>query len=300
MYRSQSDWERILETWSQPLGKVEDEKASRAVTAIERAVTNSSALGRRNVRTFVQGSYRNNTGVRQESDVDVAVLCTDTFYFNDLPPPHTRGSLQITDATYDYSDFRNDVESALVTQFGRAAVKNGNKAFNVKENTYRVDADVVPCFEYRRYYQGSFGLTYDKGICLFARDGTFITNYPEQQHQNGLRKEETTYYRFKPLVRAIKKLSCEMEDEGYNSAKAMKSFLLECLVWNVPDATFFAYGMWQRTANALSWISESAAYNSAFLLEENGIKPLFGITKNWTADQVQNFAYDARKYIGAI
>ncbi|MEG3179558.1 nucleotidyltransferase domain-containing protein [Sphingomonas sp. LT1P40] len=299
MYRAKTDWESTLTAWSQPLGKVEDEKAARAITAIQRAVANSNALGRHTVRTFVQGSYRNNTGVRQESDVDVGVLCPDTFHYNDLPSPHTRLSLGISDASYSYGDFRDDVEDALVTQFGRVAVKSGNKALNVKENTYRVDADVVPCFEYRRYRDSGYGLTYDAGICLTARDGTFITNYPEQQYQNGIKKDEAAYYRFKPMVRAVKKLSCEMEEEGVDAAKPMKSFLIECLVWNLPVPIFLSSNMWERVAEVLKTIEDMATYSSASMLEENAIKPLFGGTSAWTSHQVQRFAYEARRYIGA-
>jgi len=40
----------------------------------------------------------------------------------------------------------------LVDRFGRAVVKRGNRAFNIRENTYRVEADVVPLFEFRQYW----------------------------------------------------------------------------------------------------------------------------------------------------
>jgi hypothetical protein len=297
--RSASEWESTLTTWSQPLGKVEDEKAQRAITAIERAVANSAALADKYVQPFVQGSYLNKTGVRQESDVDVCVLSRRTFHMNSIPAPHTRASLGISDATYDFNQLRSDVEAALVAGFGRAAVKNGNKAFNVRENTYRVEADVVPCFEYRHYLVEYGQLKYEEGTCLIARDGTFITNFPMQQHRNGLRKDESTHYRFKPMVRAVKKLCCEMADEGIGAAKPMKSFLLESLVWNVSDDTFTAPSVRQRVNDVLYIIEVMTGYDKgASYKEENGIKPLFSIASGWTPQQAADFASAARKYLG--
>ena len=53
--------------------------------------------------------------------------------------------------SYRYSDYRNDLQSALVAHFGQAAVVRGDKAFTVRETTRRVEADVVAAFEHRRY-----------------------------------------------------------------------------------------------------------------------------------------------------
>jgi hypothetical protein len=297
--RTASEWETTLTAWSQPLGKVEDEKAQRAIDAVQRAIANNNKLADKRVESFVQGSYLNKTGVRQESDVDVCVLSHRTFYFNDLPSPHTRLSLGITDATYLYDEFRNNVEAALVSQFGRAAVKNGNKAFNVRENTYRVEADVVPCFEYRHYLTAFGQLRYEEGTCLFARDGSFITNFPIQQHRNGLLKDQDTHYQFKPMVRAIKKLSCEMEDEGIEAAKPMKSFLIESLVWNVSNDQFYASTIRDRVNNVLDIIRIMTGYdNGSSYKEENGIKPLFTNSSGWKPQEVSRFAAAAQKYIG--
>ena len=41
--------------------------------------------------------------------------------------------------------FKTDIERALRDRFGALNVVRGEKAINIKENTYRVSADVVPC-----------------------------------------------------------------------------------------------------------------------------------------------------------
>ena len=83
----------------------------------------------------------------------------------------------ISDAGYSFSQFKNDLEAALVDRFGRAVVKRGNKAFNIRENTYRVEADVVPLFEFRQYWESE---NYRAGVALVTDQGRRIENYPQR------------------------------------------------------------------------------------------------------------------------
>src|SRR3989344_6131160 len=117
------------------------------------------ALSSKSVSVFPQGSYRNRTNVGSESDVDIGVLCTNTFHF-DLPDGFTREYFGLNSpATYSHSEYKNNLHEALSSHFGTKAVVRGNKAFDVHENSYRVDADVVSLFEYRRYHKDGSYLT---------------------------------------------------------------------------------------------------------------------------------------------
>jgi len=136
------DWEGQFRDWAGPPGKTESDRCDSAVSAIRNAVKASSRLASHNVSVFSQGSYRNNTNVRKDSDVDIGLLCTDT-YFYDLAEGTTAESLNIVPANYGYDQFKNEVEEALVGYFGRSAVKRGNKAFDIHETTYHVEADVA-------------------------------------------------------------------------------------------------------------------------------------------------------------
>ena len=92
--------------------------------------------------------------VRQDSDVDVGILCDETFFF-ELPSGATASQFGIsTPAAYPYHQFNNKVEQAMVGHFGRAAVTRGNQGLKVRATSYHVEADVVPVFEYRRYGKG--------------------------------------------------------------------------------------------------------------------------------------------------
>ncbi len=224
------DWEGTFTTWAQPPGPAEQERSERAINAIEDAVAGSAQLSRRSIRTFAQGSYANRTNVREDSDVDVCILCSDTYYY-DLPDGLTIADIHGVAASYPYSQYKNETETALVEHFGRANVERGNKAFDIHENTYRVDADAVACFEYRLYYYDFNGrLGYHKGTALVTdREGERVTNFPKQQYDNGVAKNESTGRRFKPLVRVVKKLRNEMDDAGIAEAGPIASFLLESL-----------------------------------------------------------------------
>ena len=73
--------------------------------------------------------------------------------------------------------FKNELGAALVDHFDRATVKRGNKAFNIRENTYHVEADVVPLFEFRQYLESR---DYRAGVALMTDKGRRIENYQER------------------------------------------------------------------------------------------------------------------------
>ena len=228
------DWEAQFRAWAKPPGKTEEERCDNAASAIRNAIKASDKLRARGVSVFAQGSYRNNTNVRKDSDVDIGILCTDTFFF-DLPEGATRDTFQIASASYSYSTFKDEVEEALINYFGRSAVTRGNKAFDVHETSYHVEADVAAFFEHRRYCaDGSFL----EGVELRTdRENMRVINWPEQHYANGCRKNNDTGTRFKSIVRVLKALSNEMT-ESRVSGGDIPGFLIECLVWNVLNTNF--------------------------------------------------------------
>jgi len=139
-------------TWAAIPSDTQQQKCDNAVRAIREAIDLSTPLAARSLSVFAQGSYRNRTDVRNESDVDICVLYRGTFFF-DLPSgvsPQSVGASVPADYTFDR--YRPQVLSALVQHFGAGSVRSGTKAITVQANTYRVIADVVPCFEYHWYH----------------------------------------------------------------------------------------------------------------------------------------------------
>lgn len=298
--RTRRNWEHVFSTWSKPPGKTEQERCNRAVRAVQEAAAVDPTLAARTVRAFPQGSYQNRTSVRQDSDVDVCVLCEDTFYY-DLPAGISAEDVGIFPATYKFRNYKNDVERALVSRFGQASVRRGNKAFDVNENSSLVDADAAPCFAYRLYFSGPTGaLRYYEGTALIADNtGRRITNFPQQQYYNGVAKNQATNRRFKRAVRIVKKLSHEMEEAGSTSAKSMSSFLIESLIWNAPDHLFSSPSLRSMTQGVIAhlWQHTRTDATCHAWKEENGIKILFHSSQSWTRSQTNQFLYDVWNYM---
>ena len=67
------DWETTFRLWSKPSSDTEEEKCNNTERMIRAAISESPVLSKRNVEVFAQGSYKNNTNVRQDSDVDIKI-----------------------------------------------------------------------------------------------------------------------------------------------------------------------------------------------------------------------------------
>ncbi len=302
--QTRTNWENKFSMWSKPPGKAEQNRCNRAVEAIKDAVRRDYNLENKTVITFPQGSYRNRTNVRQDSDVDVCVLCEDTFFY-DLPAGISDEYVGFYPATYKFGSYKNDVERALVNCFGRANVKRGNKAFDVNESSNRIDIDAVPCFTFRQYYHeiGTGKLYYHEGIALIP-DNThhLITNFPIQQFNNGVSKNNATNRRFKKTVRIVKNLRHEMEETGFASSRVMVSFLIESLIWNVPNNLFYTASLSEMIQGVITYLwncTQTVATCNSWK-EVNGIKYLFHDSQSWTCSQVNQFIIDAWNYINPV
>lgn len=303
-----STWETLFFEWAKPLGKTEQARCENAESVIHNAVKNSDALKNRSITVFTQGSYRNRVNIRQDSDVDVGVLCDDSFFY-DLPTgetPNMRGFS--TPAEYTFVQFKNELEDALVSYLGRSAVVRGKKAFDVHETSYHVEADVVPLFEYR-YYLPKSGFIAGVGL-LPDGGGPRIHNYPEKaldhwpdiplHYENGVSKNTATSRRFKKVVRIVKKLRNFMEDNGYTEAKPIPGYLIECLAWNVAN-TSYSGTTWLpvvRSVLCSIWSATKEDLGCDEWTEVDNIKYLFRPSQPWTRQQAHDFVSKAWELIG--
>ena len=227
---------------------------------------------------YLQGSYKNNTNIRGDSDVDVIAKLNSTFYSN-LSDEQKR-YLGLSPASYGWSEFRADVLKGLKDYYGQNLISEGNKSLKVKADNGRLPADVVACAQYRRYKTLNI-YDYVKGMCFWSRnDNRQIINYPKIHYNNGVSKHQNCNNLYKPSVRMFKNI------RGCISGDTTPSYFLECMLYNVPNSNFGT--SYQDTfCNVVNWLDKADLEN--FACQNEQLK-LFGITpEQWDINQAKLF-----------
>ena len=241
--------EKTLQLWTQPASVTEELKIENTILMIKSAINSSDELKDLEIEVFVQGSYINNTNVRTNSDVDVCVMLKSNFY-TEYPKGKDRSDYGFVEGTISYDEYKRRVKNAIVNKFGSSEVIEGNKSLKVRSNSYHIKADVVVALLLKDYsVTGSIDPNkYIQGTRFIARDtGTFVTNYPKLHIENGRQKNNNTNHMYKKLVRIFKHMRNVMVDEGLTDGDRISSFLVECLVWNVPNNIITGYSTWTET-----------------------------------------------------
>lgn len=290
--------EDTLTNWTKPPSDSEETKLSSAERMVRDAINEDPVLSGKSTEVFGQGSYANDTNVRLNSDIDINVRYTGGFYF-DLPEGTSREDFGLNSPIeYSLDEFKNDVYTALVRKFGADSVQRKNKCLTVLGNAYRVETDVVPTWNYRRYNKSG---SYVLGAKLRADSGEYVVNYPKQHIENGKQKNAETNRRFKRLTRISRKLRYKMINDGIPVSDSITSFLLECLVWNVPNSILNDNNTWQER------LKDSIVYLYQHTKDEDKCDEwgevsellyLFRGNRKWSKNDVNQFLVDAWNYLG--
>ena len=289
--------EETFSNWTSPPSTTENEKLKNAERMVKEAINEYEQLETKSIEIFGQGSYANNTNVKLNSDIDINVCFKDAFYY-DLPEGSDPNDFEINSpSVYSFEEFRNDIQQSLINKFGSSSVVRGNKSIKILGNSYRVETDVVATWEYRRY---SKDLSYISGVMLQANHGDLIENYPKQHIENGKQKNIDTLKRFKRLTRIYKKLRYKMVDDGVQLNDKVSSFLLECLIWNIPNNIFNNNNNWTEILKeSIIFLHERTKANDSCLEwgEVSELLDLFSGRKG-TRKDVNEFLVQAWNYLG--
>lgn len=292
--------EETLKSWTAPLSQTEEQRVENAIRMIKDAVTSYGKLSDCTLEIFSQGSYANNTNVRQNSDVDICAMLTSTVFCNYIDGK-TDNDYGYTAGSITYSDYNSYIVEALKGKFGHDVVAVGNKSITISSNSYRVNADVVPAFQYRDFkiIGSADPVKYVEGVKYFAKDGTEVINYPKEHISNGKQKNVNTNYKYKKLVRIMKRIRDDMVDDEKTDGDKITSFLIECLIWNVPNETFTISSTWAGTVqNAIAYLWEAIKND-----EHKGWGEvsewlyLFHSGRKWTSAETKEFLYDMYNYL---
>ena len=293
--------EETLKNWCKPASDTEDEKINRAINMIKGAISGCAELEDLEIETFVQGSYANNTNVRTSSDVDVCIMLKSTF-FTEYPYGLTNEDYGFSNrGAISFNDYKSEVVKALESKFGISNVSIGNKSVKIKSNTYHVEADAVIAFMLKNYssIQSIDANHYIEGTRFLTKNGTKITNYPKQHINNGVAKNKYTNHEYKKLVRIFKRIRNAMVDDNKISGGKITSFLVECLIWNVPNSTITGYSTWTETVKQTIIYIYKAINNGnhSEWKEVSGFLDLFRDRK-WTDSDAKDFMQQAWTYLG--
>ena len=281
--------ENQLEIWAKPGSQAKYKDAHESIRKALEAYDWPNE--KPNYEIYLQGSYKNSTTTRSNSDVDVVVQLNSSFShdFANLKK-HEKDALDsyYKNATYHWVDFRSDVFNALNMK-NSLTINQGNKCINVK--TPYLDADVVVCMQHRLYekYLNFQDQKYIEGIIFNSHD-RWIVNYPKQHYENGTLKSKNTNGNYYPAVRIFKNIKSQLIDKNIISKDEVPSYFIECLLYNVPYSNFDSnHGI--TIYNILSYLNQQEIKNFKC---QNGIISLFGDSSDqWSITNAKKFVSGA-------
>jgi hypothetical protein len=225
---------------------------------------------------FLQGSYKNDTNLRQDSDVDVVVRL-DT---NIQPKIASLTGSELEEneahkiAHGKWKSFRAQVFKALTSVYD-ADVTTGRKTITLKKGKLQASADVVVTIQC------------GDGIAIYIPDEhRWAVSYPKQRYKHGVSKEEATQSRYKRTIRMFKAARKQLVKSHLIKSGLASSYYIECLMSNVPDR-LFKVGLGDTYQGIVKYLSTADLRQ---FKSQNGFGELFGIEPDlWNIDDAQRF-----------
>ena len=262
--------ESVLNQWSHHHAATASVQAHTAIR---------DALARHNLpvhEMFLQGSYKNDTNLRRNSDVDLVVQLNAR-----LRPGvaaligSQRQSSDSHEAAYErWRSFRRLVLAALREKFGDA-VSTGRKSLKVARGPIPAAMDVVVT------------LKCGNGTALYIPDEhRWAVSFPQQHHSKGASKERGTTGRYKRATRMFKAARNHLIESNALADGTAPSYFVECLVYNVPN-TLFKSSLAQTYMEAVNWLSTAMLGDFKC---QNQLADLFGESRDqWSVDKAPTF-----------
>lgn len=233
--------------------------AQQTYASVRDALERNGIAQSRSLEIFLQGSYANSTNVRSDSDVDIVVMTKQVFNADTSRLSTTSKAKwnALPNATYTSSDLRQEVTRALMSYYGPYRVHLKNKCIRVDAGSGTLDADVVPCTEYRNYTvpdPSSLSAGYIEGVMIRPLQGDRVINYPKEHIANGKAKNQRAHLNYKQTVRQVKRLRTFAVEKGLLREGIAPGYLLECMVFNAPDSLFAKTDDWDRLLDVVIWL----------------------------------------------
>lgn len=245
--------EQQLQTWASPPSPTEMQKIRNTRTVIEDIlkrklpideIKKKYNLSNFGYEVYLQGSYANSTNIRFVSDVDIAVQLNAVFYSDKSQLDEDEKylhSMSYSSSSYNFRQFKDQIFNALIEELGSEQVHWKNKCLNIDENTYRKEADVVPCIQYKLYKKF---ISYDnqnfvEGMKLFdTSNNKEIINFPKIHLKNCESKNVDTGGKFKDMIRIFKNMKHILIENNLLDEDVAPSYFIENLLYNCSSSCF--------------------------------------------------------------
>jgi len=226
---------------------------------------------------FLQGSYKNDTNLRRDSDVDLVVQLAARV----RPRVTMLSGRQLEQdqshklAYEEWRSFRGQVLKALRATYGAEAVTPGRKSLKLAKCKIPAAADVVVT------------LRCENGLAFYLSDERrWVVSYPQQHYARGLKKERATNGGYKRTIRMFKATRNHLVEDGAIGDGTAPSYFIECLLYNVPD-DLFKLGLGQSFTGIVEYLANTELQQFRC---QNGIRELFGPSRDlWSVDKAQRF-----------
>ena len=225
---------------------------------------------------FLQGSYKNDTNLGGDSDVDVIVRLSSKL----KPTVAALSGEQLQkDGSHrfvyqQWKAFRDEALKAMRARFGKAT-ESGRKTLKVSKGSIPADADLVVTVSHR------------EGIGFYLSDERrWVVSFPQHHYDRGLRKEQAANMRFKRTIRMFKAARNRLVEKKVLTKDDAPSYFIECLLYNVPNGLFSAK-LAPTYTGIIDWLKTAKLKDFEC---QNGQVPLFGPRpEQWSQKKARAF-----------
>jgi predicted nucleotidyltransferase len=286
--------ENQLSTWS---NQGATKTSQLTYNSIKTCVDNISWNSDIKYKIYLQGSYKNYTNIRANSDIDVVVEFSSVFYSNrnELTTEESEDFNETyDDGKYSLNDFRVALIESLNEYYDKKNIDIGDKAIRIDGFNGRLDADIVCCVTYRNYqsFKKTKTTDYIEGITFFdSESNDQIINFPNKHYKNGATKNSNSNTNFKSTVRIIKNIKSKLIESNQITKEECPSYYIECLSYNVPDKAFKETNYASIVFNVLKFWEDSIKNdNLENFVCQNEIIDLFGPSdQQWSTINAKKF-----------
>lgn len=271
---------------------------------IEKIITTGVVSFHQKCEVFLQGSYKNDTNIHVESDVDSVVLHKECFLFDisrltnqdkhlflsSITRQIPQGLNYLTSSGRKFAinlihTSRQDIIKCLINNLPKEYIKLGNKAVTILPGRYRHrrKLDLLIAIPYRLY---SSLVDYEEGVCFYNRkENKLNINFPKQHSKYLTEKNKRSNGLLKPIIRIYKNSHKYLIDNNLLQKGIASSYDIECMIYNVPTA-YFKTNYQETLINCFDYLQNTDKSN--FVCPNQQLY-LFRNESSWTKSKCEYF-----------